>query len=89
MLPKPVLRKSLLFGISVGLLCAILFALLFSGIDWWTNYSGLFRDESGTHWDIVYETAESWFLPTFLLVAPLAAAGNFLFGHMKRRKKAR
>ncbi len=84
------LRKNfLLFGLSVGLALGLLFALLFSGVDWWNNYSGLFRDAGGTHWNMVYETAESWFLPTFFYAAPIAALVHLLVGLVKRWRTAK
>jgi hypothetical protein len=41
--------------------------------EWLENPSGIFHDESGTNWRFVYETAISWFVPTFLVAAGIAA----------------
>lgn len=57
----------LLFGAALGLAVAAVMAYL----DWRLNPSGIYRDETGTHWDFVFETAWSWFLP----VALIASAG--------------
>ncbi len=86
MIIKALTKNFFLFGLSIGLALGFLLAVLFSGIEWWNNYSGLFRDASGTNWEMVYETALSWFLPTLLFVAPLAAGGHLLFGFVKKRK---
>lgn len=61
------------FGPACGAIAATLATLIFTGWDWWSNPGGIFRDETGTSWQFVYETAISWFVPTFLYVAVLAA----------------
>jgi hypothetical protein len=32
--------------------------------EWLENPSGIYHDATNTHWQIVYETAISWFVPT-------------------------
>ncbi len=32
--------------------------------EWMENPSGIYHDDTITHWQIVYETAISWFVPT-------------------------
>ncbi|XOV83266.1 MAG: hypothetical protein ACFHXK_20740 [bacterium] len=34
--------------------------------EWWENPSGIYHDGATTDWQIVYETAISWFLPAAL-----------------------
>lgn len=41
--------------------------------DWVQNPAGIFRGPEGTNWQFVVDTALSWFLPTFLVVAIVGA----------------
>ncbi|QQX78892.1 hypothetical protein JK628_15140 [Shewanella sp. KX20019] len=34
--------------------------------EWLENPGGIFRGAGGTQWQFVYDTAISWFLPTFI-----------------------
>ncbi len=52
-----------MFGLLAGLLVAIPMTVL----DWRQNPSGIFHDETGTRWNIVAETAISWFWPVAVL----------------------
>jgi len=72
-------RKLWLFGPTMGILFASLSALIFTVWDWLENPGGIFRDSSGTNWNFVYDTAASWFLPTFLDVTVIASAGHIVF----------
>ena len=66
MILRTVMKKFWLFGLSIGLAFGILFAATFTIWDWAENPGGIFRDSTGTNWGFVYDTASSWFLPTFL-----------------------
>ena len=55
--------RSWFFGIIVGLLTGLIVAVPMTIADWRLNPSGIFRDEQGTNWPIVAETAFSWFWP--------------------------
>lgn len=45
--------------------------------EWLENPGGIFRGESGTNWGFVFDTAISWFVPTFIYAA-LVASGLHL-----------
>ncbi|MEQ8314901.1 MAG: hypothetical protein RL839_05520 [Gammaproteobacteria bacterium] len=72
-------RKFWLFGPVAGLLVAFVVTAIFTTLDVVRNYGEVFRDASGIRWLLVYETAASWFLPTFLYVLVVASAGHLLF----------
>jgi len=61
-------------GSVLGLTCATIMTTL----DWRFNPAGIFHDAQGTHWNIVWETAISWFVPVALLSTILAALSIFL-----------
>ncbi len=60
-------RKPWLLGGLVGVSVGLVVAFAMSYVDWQHNPQGIFHDELGTNWDIVLETAVSWFVP----VAPI------------------
>ena len=50
-------------------MCAgLLVSVWMTVLDWRLNPSGLFHNDQGTNWDIVLETALSWFWPVALPV---------------------
>lgn len=55
-------------GICVGLLVSVPMTFM----DWRLNPSALFHNEQGTDWNIVLETAFSWFWPVALPVLVVA-----------------
>jgi N6-adenosine-specific RNA methylase IME4 len=73
------LKKFWLFGPLMGLGFASLAAAIFTVWDWLENPGGIFRDSSGTNWNFVYDTAVSWFVPTFIDVAIIASVGHIVF----------
>jgi hypothetical protein len=62
------LGGSLKFATASGLSGGLLTAVAMSFLDWLDNPSGLFRDDGGTRWNIVAETAMSWFWPVTLAI---------------------
>ena len=72
------LKKFWLFGPLMGIIFASLAAAIFTVWDWLENPGGIFRDSNGTNWNFVYDTAVSWFVPTFIDVAIIATAGHIV-----------
>jgi hypothetical protein len=90
MMMKAVLKQFWLFGLTIGLAFAFLFAAIFTIESWVENPGGIFRDSTGTNWGFVYDTASSWFLPTFLYVSVAAsllhlAASRVLMLYKRKR----
>ncbi len=61
-----------------GLLAALLLAAIPSGMDWYSNPSGIFRSKLDTNWTILLETLWSWLWPIALLTVPLAVVLHWL-----------
>jgi len=74
---KPFRARSGVLGGTVAIAIGVAVAAAFTISDWKLNPAGIFQDEAGTHWDIVLETAMSWFLPVVLIVLPLATALHY------------
>lgn len=73
------LKKFWIFGPIMGIIVASIAALVFTVWDWLENPGGIFRDSTATNWNFVYDTAVSWFLPTFFDVAIIASLGHIVF----------
>ena len=59
--------------------------------EWLKNPSGIFHDETGTHWQLVFDTAVSWFVPTLIytfLVFAAAAIGLRLIRNKIRQLRS-
>jgi hypothetical protein len=80
---RTITQKFWLFGPITGLLGAILITLIFTLLDWVRNFSEVFRDQSGTHWPMVYETAISWFVPGFIYLTLLASLGHLALSGLR------
>ncbi len=59
--------RSWFLGVVVGLLAGLLVSIPITIADWRLNPAGIFRNDEGTNWTIVAETAISWFWPVALV----------------------
>ncbi len=74
-------------GIAVGAAVSAAVTLVIVIWEWLENPGGIFRDESGTRWEFILDTAVSWFVPTFLYVAVIASVLHLAWSGVKRLKK--
>jgi allophanate hydrolase subunit 1 len=56
--------KILTHALLISLAGAILIAAGVTAWEWLENPSGIYHDATTTQWQIVYDTAISWFMPT-------------------------
>ena len=70
----PVLARSLLTGLAIGIAVGLLVAAPITFMEWLDNPGGVYRNAQGTIWAHVGETLWSWFWPFVLLVTPVAVA---------------
>ena len=61
----------------------LIVALVMSYLDWQHNPEGIFHNEIGTNWDIVLDTAASWFVPVALVSSVLSIAVLTWFSRRK------
>lgn len=78
-------RSFWLFGLAVGGITALLLTIFITTWEWIENPGGIFRTEAGTNWPFIFDTAVSWFVPTFLGIGLIAAAGHLLWSFARRR----
>lgn len=82
--PAVTLMKSARFGAALGVLVAALTSITMTVWDWLENPGGIFRGAEGTHWEFVFETLASWFLPTLFYVAVIAAVCHLVVVWLRR-----
>ena len=66
------------FGLASGAVIAIPLTLIMCVWEWIENPGGIFHGPGGTNWSFVFDTAMSWFVPTFLYVAVIASVLHLL-----------
>ncbi len=71
-------------GIAVGAAVSTAVTLVIVIWEWLENPGGIFRDESGTNWQFILDTAVSWFVPTFFYVAVIASVLHLAWSGIKR-----
>ncbi|MEQ8206511.1 MAG: hypothetical protein RIA65_10070 [Woeseia sp.] len=69
----------LIRGVFIGAGAGVLVAAVATAYDWYLNPSELFHDSAGSHWDVIFDTTVSWFLPVTLVVAIIAVIALLLF----------
>jgi hypothetical protein len=74
------------FGLSVGFISAFILTFIITLWEWLENPAGIFHNDNGTNWFFVYETAKSWFVPTFINVTVFSAVAHLLLSLIKRLK---
>ena len=71
-------KKQAALALGVGVVVGAGVGAVMSIVDWRLNPGGVFRDSQGTNWDVVVETALSWFFPVALASFVVATIGLFL-----------
>ena len=70
--------KLWLSGLALGVFASAALAMVMTYADWRLNPGGIFRDQQGTQWAIVWETLVSWFVPAIPAAVILSVAILFL-----------
>lgn len=78
-----VLRKQAALAVGAGVALGGAVATVMAIVDWRLNPGGIFRDSQSTNWEVVAETALSWFLPVASASCIVAAFLLFLL-HRRR-----
>jgi len=73
-----------LFGIFSGFYSSLLVTLFVTISELIENPGGIFYGQGSINWLFVYDTALSWFIPTFAYMALAFAIGHLLFSFIKR-----
>jgi hypothetical protein len=78
------IKKIVLFSLKFGLITALILTALVTAWEWIENPGGIFHNDNGTNWSFVYDTAISWFVPTFLNVTLISGLVYTVFLISKR-----
>lgn len=73
------------FGLTVGFAIATLTTIIITLWELIENPGGIFRSPDGINWQFVFETATSWFIPTFVSITGIAALGHLIWILVRRK----
>lgn len=77
--------RSLFVGAIAGLVVGLVVSVSMTIADWRLNPSGIFHNEDGTDWAVVFETAASWFWPVSLAAFVLAVVIHYCVSRIQNR----
>jgi hypothetical protein len=75
-------------GPATGAVIASAVTFVMVAWEWVENPGGIFRGESGTNWNFVFDTAISWFVPTLINATLIALAVHLAWIFVKKRRSA-
>ncbi len=64
------------FGLLVGTIGASLITTVVTIWELLENPSGIFHNAEGVNWSFIFDTASSWFIPSFLYLALISALAH-------------
>lgn len=73
------------FAVAIGFVVATLITIIITAWEWIENPGGIFRGPNGTNWQFVFETATSWFIPSFVSIVVVAALGCLIRNWLRRK----
>ena len=71
-------------GFAVGAASSVSVTVVVVIWEWVENPGGIFHGESGTNWPFVFDTAISWFIPTFVYVAIIVSISHLAWAALRR-----
>jgi len=74
-------------GLAVGGTVSAIVTIVVGTWEWLENPGGIFRSESGTNWGVMYDTAISWLMPTFVYAAVIASVVHLVWLGVSRKKR--
>ena len=86
MQPESSSRRSVRWwlGIALGAAVSAVVTVVVVIWEWLENPGGIFRNESGTNWQFVLDTAVSWCVPTFIYAAAIASAAHLAWSGARK-----
>ena len=73
-------------GLALGAAVSSVVTVVVVIWDWLENPGGIFHSEIGTNWKFVFDTAISWFVPTFIYVVIIASALHAAWWIVRKRR---
>jgi len=74
-------------GLAGGALVSATVTIIMVIWEWLENPGGIFRNDSGTNWGFIFDTAISWLIPTFIAVSVIASVIHMLWLGVSRRRR--
>lgn len=72
-------------GLAVGGTVSLSVTVIVVIWEWLENPGGIFHSETGTNWEFVFDTAISWFVPTFVYVTIIASVLHLAWSIAEKR----
>ena len=72
-------EDSAVLCLALGAMLSIVVTIAVCIWEWVENPGGIFHNTEGTNWQFVFETAVSWFIPTFVNTVVIASLGRLLW----------
>ena len=70
---KSIIKKILTLSLTLGTITSFIVTFIITLWEWIENPGSIFHNKNGTNWSFVYDTAISWFIPTFINVTLISA----------------
>jgi hypothetical protein len=73
-------------GLAVGAIVSTFVTFIVVVWEWLENPGGIFRSEIGTNWEFVFDTAISWFIPTFVYATIIASVLHLAWSFIQKHR---
>lgn len=74
-------------GLAVGAIVSSSVTVIVVVWEWLENPGGIFHSEIGTNWEFVFDTAISWFIPTFVYAAIIVSVLHLAWSFIAKRRR--
>ena len=74
-------------GLALGAAASSVVTIVVVVWEWLENPGGIFRNELETNWKFIYDTAISWFVPTFIYLAVIASVVHLAWWIVSGRRR--
>jgi hypothetical protein len=74
-------------GLAAGAIVSSSVTVIVVVWEWLENPGGIFHSETGTNWEFVFDTAISWFIPTFVYATIIASVLHLAWSFIEKRRR--
>jgi len=78
--------KAWWLGLAVGAIVSSSVTVIVVIWEWLENPGGIFHSGAGTNWRFIFDTAMSWFIPTFVYATIIASVLHLAWSLIEKRR---